>query len=141
MWQAEIRRRTELTEPELKEQADLGRRAWAASSEPDSRYPFGIVWTAPTWLALVRDADTGRLVGRAGLLERTVLWGGQEIAVGGVSSVSTDPDFRGQGVASAAVTRLTTFLCKDLAANVALLLASRMGAPLYTRLGWLTAEG
>jgi GNAT superfamily N-acetyltransferase len=141
VWRVEIRTRAELQEAELAEQADLGRRSWAASSEPDERYPFGIVWSPPTWLALIRDADDGRLVGRAGLLERTVLWGGLQLSVGGVSSVSTDPDYRGQGVASAAVSSLTTFMCEHLDANVALLLASRMGQPVYASLGWQVAAG
>src|SRR5262249_27880121 len=108
MWEPELRRRAELTADELAEQSDLGRRAWAASAEPDARYPRGIPWSEPTWLALVRAPD-GRLIGRAGVLERTVRWNGLLVAVGGVSSVSTDPAFRGQGVASAAVSRVTTF--------------------------------
>jgi GNAT superfamily N-acetyltransferase len=141
MWQVELRRRVELSEPELAEQADLGRRAWAASSEPDSRYPFGIAWSPPTWLTLIRDPHDGRLVGRAGLLERSVLWGGRITPVGGFSSVSTDPDYRGQGVASAAVSSLARFMCEELGANVGLLLASRMGAPVYARLGWRIADG
>jgi GNAT superfamily N-acetyltransferase len=140
VWLAELRRRAELSQAEIAEQADLGRRAWAASSEPDSRYPFGIVWSPPTWLALIRDPN-GRLIGRAGVLERTVLWGGQPTKVGGLSSVSTDPDYRGQGVASAAVSSLTTFSCEELGARVGLLLASRMGQPVYKRLGWQVADG
>lgn len=139
VWRAEIRLRDELSDGEIAEQADLGRRSWAASSEPDARYPFGIVWAPPTWLALIREPG-GRLIGRAGVLERTVLWGGVPTPVGGVSSVSTDPDSRGQGVASAAVSTLATFLCAELGATAGLLLASRMGAPLYQRLGWQVVD-
>jgi GNAT superfamily N-acetyltransferase len=140
VWQVDVRRRAELSEAEIAEQAGLGRRAWAASSEPDARYPFGIVWSPPTWLALVRDTE-GRLIGRAGMLERTVQWGGQQTLVGGVSSVSTDPDYRGQGVASAAVSAVTALLCTELGATAGLLLASRMGAPVYKRLGWQVVDG
>ena len=140
VWQVDVCRRAELSATEIAEQAELGRRSWAASSEPDARYPFGIVWTPPTWLALVREPG-GRLIGRAGVLERTVLWGGVPTPVGGVSSVSTDPDFRGQGVASAAVSSLADFLCSELGATAGLLLASRMGAPLYKRLGWQEVSG
>ena len=61
VWVVELRRRAELSEPELAEQAELGRRAWAASSEPDARYPSGLVWSTPTWLALVRDPNWGPL--------------------------------------------------------------------------------
>lgn len=140
MWVVELRRRAELSEPELAEQAELGRRAWAASSEPDARYPSGLVWSPPTWLALVRDPN-GRLIGRAGVLERTVRWGEQRTQVGGVSSVSTDPDYRGQGVASAAVSCVATFLCQKLGATAGLLLASRMGTHVYQRLGWQVVDG
>jgi len=136
-----LRRRADLSAAEIAEQADLGRRAWAASTEPDTRYPSGIVWSPPTWLALVRDAASGRLVGRAGVLERTIRWGGSPTPVGGVSSVSTDPDYRGQGVASAAVSCVAAFLCAELGATAGLLLASRMGAPVYSRLGWRVVDG
>ena len=140
MWRPELRRRAELSAAEVAELAELGRRSWAASDEPDARYPGGIVWSPPTWLALVREPG-GRLVGRAGVLERAVLWGGVPVLVGGVSSVSTDPDYRGQGVASAAVSSLTTFLCQELRATAGLLLASRMGTPVYRRLGWQVVDG
>lgn len=139
-WTVELRSRAELSEADLAAQRELGRRAWDASSEPDERYPFGIVWAPPTWLALVRDAS-GALIGRAGVLERTVLWGAEPVRVGGVSSVSTDPARRGQGVASAAVQRLMEFLCADLGARAGLLLASRMGRPVYARLGWQVVDG
>jgi GNAT superfamily N-acetyltransferase len=140
VWRVELRPRAELSDVELAEQADLGRRSWAASSEPDARYPSGLVWSPPTWLALVRD-PAGRLVGRAGVLQRTVRWGGVLLPVGGVSSVSTDPDFQGQGVASAAVSTLAAFLCAELGASAGLLLASRMGKPVYQRLGWQVVDG
>jgi GNAT superfamily N-acetyltransferase len=140
VWLPQLRSRADLSASELAEQAELGRRSWASSSEPDARYPRGIVWSEPTWFALVRNAD-GRLIGRAGVLERTVLWGGQPILVGGVSSVSTDPDYRGQGVASAAVSSVTTFACQQLGATAGLLLASRMGTPVYKRLGAQVVDG
>lgn len=140
MWRPELRRRADLSSAELAEQADLGRRSWAGSDEPDSRYPRGIVWSLPEWFALVREPG-GRLIGRAGVLDRTVLWGGLPTLVGGVSSVSTDPDYRGQGVASAAVSSLATFLCEELGATAGLLLASRMGTPVYRRLGWQVVDG
>jgi GNAT superfamily N-acetyltransferase len=140
MWLAELRRRDQLSPEELAEQADLGARAWAASDEPDARYPRGLTWATPSWLALVRGPD-GRLIGRGGLLERTVVWGGVPVRVGGVSSVSTDPDYRGRGVASAAVTRVTAFACERLGVALGLLLAARMGAPVYARLGWQVVPG
>jgi GNAT superfamily N-acetyltransferase len=140
MWQVELKRRAELAEAELAEQALLGRRSWATSDEPDARYPAGITWSEPSWLALVRDVD-GRLVGRAGVLERTIAWGGQPVRIGGVSSVSTDPDHRGQGVASAAVSRVVSHMCQELNVEAGLLLASRMGVPVYTRLGWQVVDG
>jgi len=140
LWNVTLERREELSEAGLAEQRELGRRAWAASSEPDQRYPFAITWAPPTWLALVRDTQ-GRLIGRAGVLERSVTWAGQDVPVGGVSSVSTDPDYRGQGVASAAVSRLMELLCDELGAHAGLLLASRMGHPVYARLGWQVVAG
>jgi GNAT superfamily N-acetyltransferase len=135
-----LARREDLSEAAFAEQRELGRRAWAASSEPDERYPFAITWAPPTWLALVRDSQ-GRLIGRAGVLERHVSWGGGQLAVGGISSVSTDPDYRGQGVASAAVSRLMVFMCDELGVNAGLLLAARMGQPVYARLGWQVLAG
>jgi GNAT superfamily N-acetyltransferase len=141
VWTVDLRRRAELAPDELAEQRDLGLRAWAASDEPDARYPFGITWAPPTWLALVRDPATGRLIGRAGLLERRIRWGDREVPAGGLSSVSTDPEYRGQGVASAAVTRLMDLLCDELGAQVGLLIASQMGRPVYARLGWQVLGG
>ena len=135
MWTVEVRPRDELSDAALAEQRALGLRSWAASTEPDERYPFGITWAPPAWLALVRDAD-GRLVGRAGVLIRHVTWAGREVPIGGVSSVSTDPELWGRGIASLAVSRLMRFLCDDLHAHAGLLLASRMGQPVYARLGW-----
>jgi GNAT superfamily N-acetyltransferase len=140
VWDVVLQRQEDLSKADLAEQRELGLRAWAASPEPDERYPRGITWAAPTWLALVRDAD-GRLIGRAGVLERRVRWGGQAVPVGGLSSVSTDPDYRGQGVASAAVSRLMVFMCDELGAHAGLLLASRMGHPVYARLGWQVVVG
>src|SRR5437899_1020268 len=130
MWQVDLKPRHDFSAAQLVQQLALGHRAWAASDEPDARYPFGITWSPPTWLAVVLDAED-RLVGRAGVLERTVLWGGQAVPVAGVSSVSTDPDYRGQGVASAAVLRLVTFMCDELNVRAGLLLALRMGVPVY----------
>ncbi|MBV9174189.1 MAG: GNAT family N-acetyltransferase [Chloroflexi bacterium] len=135
MWQVTLVRRDELSPETLAEQRELGLRSWAASSEPDERYPFGITWAAPTWLALVRD-ETGRLVGRAGVLQRQIRWGNEEVPVGGVSSVSTDPDFQGRGIARAGVSRLMRFMSDELGAHAGLLIASEMGRPVYARLGW-----
>lgn len=135
MWRIEVHKRDSLGEAVLAEQRALGLRSWAASAETTERYPSGIAWTLPTWLALVRDAD-GRLIGRAGALLRTVTWSGNDVQIGGVSSVSTDPDWWGRGVATAAMSRIMQFLCEDLHAPAALLFASQMGRPVYARLGW-----
>jgi GNAT superfamily N-acetyltransferase len=135
MWSIEVRRRDTLSDAVLAEQRELGLRSWAASAETTERYPFKIRWATPTWLALVRDTD-GRLIGRAGVLVRTVTWAGNDREIGGVSSVSTDPDWWGRGVATASMTRITQFLCEDLRAPVGLLFASQMGRPVYARLGW-----
>lgn len=135
VWDVTVREREHLTDAELAEQRELGLRSWAASAEPDGRYPFGVTWAPPTWLALVRTAE-GRLIGRAGVLVRDVTWAGAPLTVGGVSSVSTDPEFWGQGVARAAVSRIMQFLCAELGAHAGLLIASEMGRPVYERLGW-----
>jgi GNAT superfamily N-acetyltransferase len=135
MWSIEVHRRDALTDTIVAEQRRLGLRSWAASPETTERYPFGVTWAAPTWLALVRDTD-GRLIGRAGVLLRTVTWADTDVQIGGVSSVSTDPDWWGRGVASAAVSRIMQMLCEDLHAPIGLLFASQMGRPVYRRLGW-----
>jgi hypothetical protein len=71
VWEVSLERRDEVSPPALAEQRELGLRAWAASPEPDDRYPFGITWAPSTWLALVRTKD-GRLVGRAVVLEQRI---------------------------------------------------------------------
>ena len=135
MWNVDVVPRDELSEAVLAEQRTLGLRSWAASSEPNERYPFGITWAPPTWLALVRDAES-RLVGRAGVLIRDVTWAGSDLRIGGVSSVSTEPELWGRGIASAAVSRLMRFLREDLQTDAGFLLASQMGQRVYARLGW-----
>jgi RimJ/RimL family protein N-acetyltransferase len=55
-----------------------------------------------------------------------VRWAGDDVAIGGVSSVSTDPTARRQGVATIAVRRIMDFVCGELGATAGLLLASRV---------------
>jgi hypothetical protein len=140
MWQVELKLRSEYSEAELQQQSAANRRAWVTSGETDGLYPYGITWSAPTWMAVVRDTD-GRIVGAGSLLARTILWGGEPVLVGGISGVATDPDYGGRGVASAALASLVRHMCEELHVVAGLLLASKMGVPRYTHLGWQIVDG
>jgi len=140
MWQVELKLRADYSESDLAQQAEVNHRAWATSGEVDGLYPFGIKWSPTPWLAVVRGAE-GRIVGTGSLIPRTILWGGEPVAVGGVSGVATDPDYGGQGVASAALSALASFMCDELHVVAGLLLASKMGVPRYSHLGWQIVAG
>ena len=88
----------------------------------------------------MRGAD-GRIVGTGSVIPRTILWGGEPVPVGGISGVATDPHYGGQGVARAALARLVSFMCEELHVVAGLLLASKMGVPRYSHLGWQIVDG
>jgi GNAT superfamily N-acetyltransferase len=81
------------------------------------------------------------IVGRAGIVERFIRIGEELMHVGGVSAVATHPDWWRRGVATMALRRASAFVCEELGAHAGLLLATRMAAPLYERIGWRRMNG
>lgn len=71
---------------------------------------------------------------------REVVWDGQRVKVGGIGSVATDPDFRGQGRATLLLQRAMSVL-EEYEADFALLQTNiAQGGPLYGRVGFFPAR-
>jgi len=59
----------------------------------------GIEWSmSSTWFVLGRLGD--KLVSQIGIVDRTILAGGQSLVIGGVGGVATHPDFQRRGFAA-----------------------------------------
>jgi GNAT superfamily N-acetyltransferase len=83
----------------------------------------------------------GELAGHLGVLQRTVLAGGHEIAVAGIGAVTTHEAYRRRGVAAATLDRAAEFMRDDLRAPFGLLICREEVAPVYERAGWRTVPG
>jgi hypothetical protein len=91
------------------------------------------------WRVLVR-AD-GRLASHVGISRRRVMVDGAAMCVGAVGGVWTGPEFRGRGLASAAMGAATEFLCGELGVAAGLLLCRDRVASFYESVGWSRVPG
>jgi GNAT superfamily N-acetyltransferase len=96
-------------------------------------------WASPDWYVVALLDSI--LVGRLGIVERSVAAGAHTIPVGGVSGVITHWEWRGGGIARAVLNRAMVFIASELEADFALLLCRQEIAPFYTRLGWKLVQG
>jgi GNAT superfamily N-acetyltransferase len=98
-----------------------------------------LTYAAPQWYVMGIVGD--RLIGRVAMLERVISVDGASLRVGGITGVVTEPDFRGQGVATRLVGYAVGFLRDELKIPLALLTCNRKIGPFYERLGWRVVRG
>ena len=98
-----------------------------------------LIYDLPSWHAMgILD---GSLVGRVGILGRTISVGQELLRVGGICGVVTVPEYRGRGVASALLDESVAFIKKRLSLPFALLTCNLRLEAFYQRLGWKTVNG
>jgi GNAT superfamily N-acetyltransferase len=85
---------------------------------------------------LLRFRDNEELRACAWVTRRTVVISDQEVRVGGVRGVVTDPDHRRQGYGRAVMERAHELMRSFADCEFALLFSSVMAVPFYERLGW-----
>jgi GNAT superfamily N-acetyltransferase len=98
-----------------------------------------LVYAEPRWYVL--GMFEGELIGRVGVLSRTISVGGAPVAVGGITGVVTEPDYRGRGVARTLVAHALAFLRDEQHLPLVMLTCNRKLGPLYEKLGWRVVEG
>jgi GNAT superfamily N-acetyltransferase len=126
---------------EIKPEDDLSTERKAALDQMFQR-EFGhdtMIYALPRWHTMgVLD---GSLVGRVGILERTISVGQELLRVGGICGVVTTPEYRGRGIASALLDESVTFVKNSLRLPFALLTCRLKLEAFYKRLGWKTVDG
>ena len=96
-------------------------------------------WCGNDWnLMLEAGAE---LAAHVGIVERTVLAGGQPVRVGGVGAVATRLAWRRQGCARQLLEAAAVFMRAELQAAAGLLVCSPTMAGYYGRLGWQVVPG
>lgn len=99
----------------------------------------GYEWAHSEWHVLLMI--DGQPVSHAELVERTGTVNSQPVHLGGVGGVTTLPEWRGRGLATAVMGAATAFLRDRLGVAFGLLICGKGTAPLYRRLGWEIVEG
>ncbi len=89
----------------------------------------------------VRITMGGQLVSHVAMIVRTCKVGGCPVRVAGISDVETAPEWRGRGLARAAMTRAAAFMRDELHAEFGLLFCKPWLVPFYEHLGWQAAAG
>jgi GNAT superfamily N-acetyltransferase len=126
---------------EIKSENDLPPERRVALDEMFER-EFGrdpLVYAAAHFYAIA--IAEGSLIGRVGILERTISVGQELLRVGGICGVVTVPGYRGRGIASALVGESVAFIKKRLSLPFALLTCNSRLEVFYQRLGWKTVKG
>lgn len=95
---------------------------------------------APKEQRVVVYANDGRICSHAALLRRQCLVNGEAIAVAGIGSVATHPEFRGQGFATAALLRAKEVL-QSSDAEIGVLFCAPKNVSFYERLEWRKFDG
>lgn len=96
-------------------------------------------WANPEWYVFARR-ERG-LVGRLSIVQRQVSVADQQLRVGGIGGVTTKPEFRRRGIATALLLRAATFIRDELRVEFGLLLCQREVASVYARIGWVPVPG
>lgn len=126
---------------EIKPESDLAPERKIALDEMFNR-EFGrhtLIYALPRWHAMgILD---GSLVGRVGVLERTISVGQELLRVGGICGVVTVAEYRDRGIASALLDESIAFIKKRLSLPFALLTCNLRLEAFYQRLGWKTVSG
>jgi len=96
-------------------------------------------WSTPDWYVFVWVGE--ELVSHVDIVERTGMVGGCRVRLGGIGGVTTRPEWRGCGFASAAMREAARFMCDDLGLDFGLLICGKKMIPFYRKLGWGVVEG
>ena len=110
-------------------------RRWQAQIFGNSEYQ----WADSDWLLTVKV--DGNFVSGLEVVERTAKVGNRDVRLGGVGGVITLPEWRGKGLASAALQRANDFICGELGAEFGLLVTGEALIPFYSRVGWERVNG
>jgi GNAT superfamily N-acetyltransferase len=95
-------------------------------------------WAEPDWHVI--GYEDGQRVCHIDITERTAMAGGQSVRLGGIGGVMTIPEYRGRGLASAALQRAAAFLHDPLVVEFGLLTCDPAMTPFYHKLGWQIVE-
>ena len=97
------------------------------------------VYSDPDWFVMGLIDDT--VVSRVGILKRVVSAGDEVVVVGGISGVTTLPEYRGHGYASSLLKCAHRFMREELPTNFGLLICNARLEAYYERLGWRVVPG
>lgn len=95
-------------------------------------------WSEPDWHVI--GYEDGQRVCHIDITERTAIAGGHPVRLGGVGGVMTIPEYRGRGIASAALKRAGAFLHDSLVVEFGLLTCDPSMTPFYHKLGWQVVD-
>jgi GNAT superfamily N-acetyltransferase len=96
-------------------------------------------WSDVNWHVMLRV--DGQLVSHVEIVERTGTVDGEPVKLGGIGGVVTLPEWRGRGLATAALARATALMRDELQVAFGLLICGQNMIPFYGRLGWHVVEG
>jgi len=74
------------------------------------------------------------------VLEHVIEVGGRGVRIAGIGGVSTAPEHRGRGYATAALEAAARFAFDDLRVEIGMLFCDERMVPFYERLGWRLVE-
>ncbi len=97
-------------------------------------------WATPQWHILIRD-EADQLVSHVGAVTRLCLCDSNEILLGGIGGVMTQPAQRGKGYASAGVGRAIDFLRQEMRVEFSLLFCAPRMQSYYRRFGFSSFAG
>lgn len=98
-----------------------------------------IEWAKPQWRVIVWD-ETGEARAHIGIILRDGKVNDQATRIGGIGSVMTHPDTRGQGLCAKGLARAREFFAQN-EVDVGLLVCLPELVPLYRKLGWRLHAG
>jgi GNAT superfamily N-acetyltransferase len=98
-----------------------------------------LIYAYPRWHTM--GILEGSLVGRVGILERSISVEEELLRVGGICGVVTVPEYRGRGIASALLGESVAFIKNRLSLPFALLTCRLKLEDFYEKLGWKTVNG
>ncbi|MDQ3809049.1 MAG: GNAT family N-acetyltransferase [Chloroflexota bacterium] len=116
------------------ERADMDILTCRSGSESDHA-PLALAESSSAkWSVMVKAGE--RVVAHTGIVYRVIFVGDLRVAVGGITSVMTLPEFRGRGYAGAVLSSAAAFAGVWLWAPFLMVLCEREYAAFYEALGW-----
>ncbi len=129
----EIKSDRDITAAEREQTDDCLRRAFWGLTD------YHYQWSDADWHVMVHA--NGTLVSYVAIAEREGAVNDQPVKLGGIGGVATLPEWRGRGLASAAMKKAAAFMDKKLGVEAGLLLVDEATEPFYRRLGWKRVPG